>query len=144
MRHSTILSATVLALLALLALAAHAAPPKNAVLIDHSSANLIDGATARRMLEEAIPARVWKLYPANKWGYVTEVEGGFNSAGICVVTARAMMMQLTPTLKAMLYRPKKTSTAFDAVPGATREQCQDLAKKKLREAIDSVMSGLVA
>lgn len=131
-------------LLALLAFTAQAAPPKNAVLLDHSSANLIDAATARNMLAEAIPARVWKLYPASKWGYVTEVEGGFNGAGICVVTARAMMMQLTPTVKAMLYRPRKTSTAFDALPNATREQCKALARAKLREAIDSVMSGLVS
>ena len=131
-------------LLALLAQTAQAAPPKNAVLVDHSSANLIDAATARSMLAEAIPVRVWKLYPANKWGYVTEVEGGFTSAGICVVTARAMMMQLTPTMKAMLFRPQKTSTAFDALPNATREQCKELAKTKLREAIDSVVSGLVS
>ena len=69
-------------LLALSASTAQAAPPKNAVLVDHSSATLIDPATAHAILAEAIPARVWKLYPASKWGYVTEVEGGFNSAGI--------------------------------------------------------------
>jgi hypothetical protein len=131
-------------LLALIAQTAQAAPPKNAVLIDHSTATLIDAVTAQKMLAEGIPARVWKLYPASKWGYVTEVEGGFNSAGICVVTARAMMMQLTPTIKAMLYRPKKTSTAFDALPSATQEQCKELARAKLREAIASVMSGLVS
>ena len=130
--------------LLLLSSTAGAAPPKNAHFIDHSSSTLIDSDTARSMLAEAIPARVWKLYPANKWGYVTEVEGGFTSAGICVVTARAMMMQLTPTMKAMLFRPQKTSTAFDALPNATREQCKELAKTKLREAIDSVVSGLVS
>jgi len=105
---------------------------------------LIDSDTARSLLAEGIPARVSKVYAANKWGYVTEVEGGFTSAGICVVKARAMMMQLTPTMKAMLFRPKKTSTTFDALPNATREQCKDLAKAKLREAIASVVSGLTS
>src|SRR5262249_19598911 len=98
----------------------------------------------KSLLAEGIPARAWKLYPASKWGYVTEVEGGFTSGGICVVTARAMMMQLTPTLKAILYRPNKTSTAFDAMPNATQEQCKEVAKTELGEAIASVVSGLVS
>jgi hypothetical protein len=119
-----------------------ATPPKNAVLVDHSTPTLMDPATALGMLDQAIGARIWKLYPASRWGYVTEVAGGINAGGTCVVTARVMMMQLTPTLKAMLYRPKKTSTSFDALPNATQEQCRDLAKTKLHEAIDSVMSGL--
>lgn len=119
-----------------------AKPPKNAVLVDHSTPTLMESATALGMLDQAITARIWKLYPASQWGYVTEVAGGLNAGGTCVVTARVMMMQLTPTLKAMLYRPKKTSTAFDAQAGATQEQCRELAKAKLHEAIDSVMSGL--
>lgn len=120
-----------------------AAPPKNAVLIDHSSATLIDGAAAKAIVAEGIPARAWVLYPATKWGYVSQVEGGFTSGGTCVVTARVMMMQLTPTLKAMLFRPHKTATAFDAVAGATQEQCRALARTKLQEALTGVVSSLV-
>jgi hypothetical protein len=122
---------------------AWSAPPKNAVLVDHSKSTLIDASTAREMLAAAIPSRVWKLYPPKRWGYVSEVEGGVTSSGTCVVTARVMMMELTPTLKVMLYRPKQTSTAFDALPQATTEQCRALAKTKLQEAISSVVSSLV-
>ena len=72
-------------LLLLFAQGAGAAPPKNAHLVDHSTSALIDSDTARSLLAEGIPARVWKVYPANKWGYVTEVEGGFTSAGMKTV-----------------------------------------------------------
>ena len=120
-----------------------AAPPKNAVLVDHSSAGLIDGPAAKAIVAEGIPARAWKLYPASKWGYVSQVEGGFTSGGTCVVTARVMLMQLTPTMKAMLFRPHKTATAFDAVAGASQAQCQELARTKLKEALDGVVSSLV-
>lgn len=123
---------------------AAAAPPPKAVLIDHSMATLIDGKAAISMLGESIPARVWKLYPANKWGYVTQVEGGFTASGTCVVTARTMIMALTPTLKVMMFRPYKTATAFDAAPGASQEACRDLAKVKLQESINGVVSSLVS
>lgn len=123
--------------------AAWAQAPKNAVLVDHSSAALMDAATARGVLAERIPARAWKLYPASKWGYVSQVEGGFTAAGTCVVTARVMMMQLTPTLRAMLFRPNKTATAFDAQSGVTQDQCRQLARAKLVEAVDGVVSSLV-
>jgi hypothetical protein len=122
---------------------AWAAPPKNAVLIDHSTRTLIDAATARQVVGASIPARAWKLYPAKNFGYVSEVAGGFTSSGTCVITARVMMMELTPTLKAPLYRPRETSTTFDALPQATEEQCKQLAKSKLQEAVESVVSSLV-
>jgi len=120
-----------------------AAPPPKAVLVDHSMATLIESKAAIAMLGESIPARVWKLYPANKWGYVTQVEGGFTASGTCVVTARTMIMALTPTLKVMMFRPYKTATAFDALPGASKEACRDLAKQKLQESINGVVSSLV-
>ena len=120
---------------------AQAAGPK-LVFIDLSTEQLMDHATAKAILAEAIPARVWKIYPASKWGFASQVEGGFTQAKVCVVTARAMLAPLTLT-KAMLLRPEKQATAFDALPNATAEQCRQLAKDKLREAIHGVVSSLV-
>ena len=127
----------------LLATPAFAAPPAKAVLLDFSSEALIDGASAKAVVGDGIPARVWKVYPASKWGFVSHVEGGLTSGGVCVVTARVMMVPLTSTLKAVLFRPEKTATAFDGQPGSTAEQCKQLAKTKLGEATQSVVSSLV-
>lgn len=122
---------------------AMAETPKNAVLIDHSMPTLIDANTAKGMIAESVTARVWKLYPPHKWGYVTQVTGGFASGGTCVVSARTMIMALTPTLKVMMFRPYKTATAFDAAPGLSQDACRDLAKQKLQESINGVVSSLV-
>lgn len=118
-----------------------AAPPKP-VFADHSVASLMDKATARAMLAEGIPARAWKLYPANKWGFVSQVEGGVTQDNTCVVTARVMMLPLTIT-KSMLLRPEKIATAFDARPNSSSEQCRETARAKLKEAINGVVSSLV-
>ena len=134
-------------LLALAALAtaaaAHAEPPKKAVLLDFSRDSLIDAASAKAVLAEGIPARVWKVYPAAKWAFASQVEGGVTPAGMCVVTARVMMVQLTQAMKAPLLRPEKIATAFDAAAGASQEQCRQMAKTKLAEATQSVVSSLV-
>ncbi len=127
----------------LIAQQAFAAPPAKAVLLDFSSAALIDTASAKAMLADGIPAKVWKVYPASKWGFVSQVEGGVTGTGTCVVTARIMMVPLTGTLKAVLFRPEKIATSFDALAGATPEKCQALAKAKLGEALESVISSLV-
>lgn len=119
-----------------------AAPPKT-TFVDHSNDALIDEATAKAILGEGITARVLKVYPANKWGFVSQVEGGMLGNGTCVVTARVMMMQLTPTVKAMLFRPQKTATTFDAQPGSNTDQCKALARSKLKEAVQAVASSLV-
>lgn len=134
---------TILAsLLVLAASVVQAAPPKT-MFVDHSSAALMDEATAKAVLAEGITPRVLKVYPANKWGFVSQVEGGLTSGGTCVVTARVMMMQLSPTLKVMLFRPSKTATTYDAQAGSTADQCKALAKTKLQEAVQSVASSLV-
>lgn len=127
--------------IALASSAALAAPPKT-MFVDHSSPAVMDEATAKAVLAEGITPRVLKVYPANKWGFVSQVEGGITSAGTCVITARVMMMQLTPTVKAMLFRPAKTATTFDAQPNASADQCKALAKTKLQEAVQSVASSL--
>ncbi len=121
---------------------AQAAPPKT-MFVDHSSKALIDEASAKAILAEGFNARVLKVYPANRWGFVSQVEGGLTGNGTCVVTARVMMMQLTPTVKAMLFRPSKTATAYEAQAGSNAEQCKGLAKTKLKEAVQSVASSLV-
>jgi hypothetical protein len=126
----------------LLSTASWAAEPKP-YLVDHSLSSVIDKASAAAMLKEGIPARVWKLYPPGKWGFFSEVEGGFTPARTCVITARVTMIPLTPTMKAPLMRPQRMATAFDAVPNATQEQCKDLARDKLKEAIQAVVASLV-
>lgn len=138
MKHRTLLSIALLCLAPM----AMAAPPKT-MFVDHSSDALITEKVALAVLTEGISAKVLKVYPANKWGFVSQVEGGLTSNGTCVVTARVMMMQLTPTVKAMLFRPEKTATTFDAQPGASADQCKQLAKTKLQEAVKSVTSSLV-
>lgn len=117
-------------------------PPKR-VLLDLSTESMIDKAVARRILDEAIPAKVWKLYPANKWGFVSEVEGGFTEAKVCVVTARVFLAPLTVFTKGVVMRPTKRATTFDALPGASAEQCRQLAQDKLREAAGVVVASIV-
>lgn len=112
------------------------------VLIDHSVERLIDAKTARSIVVDGIPARVWKLYPAKKWGWASQVEGGVTSGNVCVVTARVMIAPLSASGK-VLFRPEKMATAFDAIPNATAEQCQQLARDKLKEAVQGVVSSLV-
>jgi hypothetical protein len=126
----------------LLSLAASAAGPKTN-LVDHSAAALIDAAQAKSVMAGIIPAKVWKVYPASKYAFVSQVEGGMTAANTCVVSARVMLLPLTPTMKAVLFRPEKTATAFDAVANASAEQCKALARDKLKEATTAVVSALV-
>lgn len=137
-------SASLVAVLGLSA-AASAQPVREAksLLLDLSAESLIDGDTARAMLKEGIPAKVWKVYPEGKWTFLSQVEGGVTREGICVVTARVVLLPRTGTVRAVLWRPEKRATAFDAKPGATPEDCKALAKDKLKEAIAAVVSSLV-
>ena len=133
---------TLLAPLLVMAAEATAAPPKTN-FIDHSNANLIGEADAKAVMNEAIPARVWSIYPARSFVFSSQVEGGLTPAGTCVVAARVMLLPLTAAAKAVLFRPQKTATAYDALPGATIEQCRALARDKLKEATTAVVSALV-
>lgn len=135
------ISSLCLALLLLAAGTVSAAPPAW-VIVDHSTETLIDRASAKALWNKALTARVAKLYPPRKWGFASEVEGGFNAAKTCVVTARAMMMPVTVGGKFLRFKPEKTATAFDALPGATQDQCKQLARDKLEEAIGAVVGGL--
>lgn len=113
--------------------------------LDHSNDTLIDEASAFAVMKESIPAKVWKIYPASKYAFLSQVEGGVNAAGLCVVTARVMVLPLTATVRAALFRPlpKMTATAYDALPGATVDKCKALAKDKLKEATGAVVSNIV-
>lgn len=125
------------------AMAADAKPaPKKRVLLDLSSEALIDSATATAVVDKAIPAAVWKLYPPGKWGFVSQVVGGFTSDRICVVTARVMLAPLTVT-NGVIMRPAERAAAFDAKPNATEDECKAIARAKLKEAADSVVSSVV-
>lgn len=130
----------------MLATSAFAATPKP-MSVDESSNFLIETATAEKIWKENTPARVSKLYPTRKFRFVSEVTGGFNEGKTCVVTARAMLLPvvLLPVQGSkIVYAPIKSATAFDAVPNLSKDQCQDLARTKLKEAVQSVMSALAA
>ena len=109
------------------------------------NAALLDEKTAFAIMKEAIPAKAWKLYPASKYAFLSQVEGGVNAGGTCVVAARVMVLPLTATVRAPLFRPlpKLTATAYDAIPSAKMEQCQALAKEKLKTATEAVVSNIV-
>ncbi|MBU6258921.1 MAG: hypothetical protein KGL18_13540 [Burkholderiales bacterium] len=134
--------AIALSALLMTAAAAFAAGPKMN-FIDHSNDRVMSSADAIAVMKEVIPAKVWKLYPASRWVFSSQVEGGLTTAGACVVTARVMLLPLTPTLKAVLFRPSKTATAFDAIAKSDDAQCKALAKDKLKEATEAVVSDLV-
>lgn len=132
----------VLALALLLSAPAWAAPVKTHFM-DHSNGLLIDAATAKAVMAEAIPDKVWKIYPASKYVFLSQVEGGMNASKTCVIAARVIVLPLTATAKAVLFRPQETATAFDAKADSSTEQCKALAKEKLKEATIAVVSAIV-
>lgn len=138
-------TAFVAAALVAMTAAAHAADPVF-ITLDHSTEGVIDKASVQAIWKESLAGKLLKLnklYPAKRWGFVSEVEGGYTQGKVCVVTARVMMLPTTMAGKSLLFKPNKTATTFDAVPNATREQCNDLAKAKLKEAIGGVVSSLI-
>ncbi|MDE2369943.1 MAG: hypothetical protein KGN16_13320 [Burkholderiales bacterium] len=134
--------AIALSALLMTAATAFAAGPKTN-FVDHSSDRIMSSADAIAVMKENVPANVWKVYPASRWAISSQVEGGVTTAGACVVTARVMLLPLTPSLKAVLFRPAKTATAFDAIAKSDDAQCKALAKDKLIEATKAVVSDLV-
>lgn len=135
-------AALVAAVLALsVAAPAWSAEPKTN-FVDHSSDLLIDAETARKVMADNVPARAWKVYPATKFAFVSQVEGGLNGT-TCVVSARVMLMPVSPAMKAVLFRPIKTATAYDAALNSSTEQCKTMALGKLKEATLAVVSALV-
>lgn len=134
-------NAGMLLIAASLSATAWAAEPRTNFM-DHSTGLLIDSTTAKQIMGDNIPAKVWKLYPPSKYTFVSQVEGGMNGT-TCVVSARVMLLPLTPTMKAVLFRPQKTATAFDSVVNSSTDACKSLARDKLKEATVAVVSALV-
>jgi hypothetical protein len=136
-----------LAVTSLLVSTAFAATTPKPMSFDQSGSSLIDSATAEKIWQENTPANVAKLYPHRKFRFVSEVSGGFNGSKTCVVSARAMVLPvvfLPVQGTKIVYAPVKSATAFDAVPNLSNEQCQDLGKTKLKEAIQSLASALLS
>jgi hypothetical protein len=121
------------------------AAPVAYVTVDHSSAALIDAAAVKAVwqeqLSEKFTKRLARVSPPSRWAFISQVEGGFNEAKICVVTARVAFAPRSG--KTVVFTPAKMATAFDALPNATSAQCAELAKAKLREAIAAVASSLI-
>jgi len=115
--------------------------------MDQSSGTLMDAATSAKIWHDNVPARVSKLYPSGKFRFASDVTGGFNDAKTCVVSARAMLLPviLLPIQgRKVVYAPVKAATAFDAVGSLTQAQCQEVARTKLKEAIQSLTTALAA
>jgi hypothetical protein len=129
------------ALAACLAAPALAAPTYT--VRDFSSAGLLSESAAMAVWKAELPeARMEKPYPSKRWGFVSQVEGGLAN-GTCVVTARVAMLPLTSPTRRLVWEPKKMSTTFDAKTGATAADCTALATEKLKEAVKSLVTGLV-
>jgi hypothetical protein len=125
--------------------APHSRDVKKTNLLDHSNSNLIDEATAKAVMLDHIPARVWKIHNPGAYAFLSQVEGGLNAQRTCVVTARVMVLPLTGTLNVPMWRPqpKMTATAFDAQPNSSSDACQSVAREKLKEATRAIVSGIV-
>lgn len=128
----------------MLSTAAFAADPKavKMTLVDHSNALLISADEAKAVMAENLPAGVFKIHPSSRFAFVSQVEGGMKGS-TCVVSARVMLVPLTAAAKAVLFRPLKMATAFDAVPNSSTEACKAMAREKLKEATGAVASGIV-
>jgi len=133
---------------ALLAVSSAAlAAPAEYLFVDDSSRDLIDNASAvavwKAQVDGNLRMRMQKLYPISKWGFVSQVQGGFTRDGSCVVTARAVMVPRVLGSR-LVFKPQRSATAFGTQAGATREQCRELAAAKLKDAILGIRSALIA
>jgi hypothetical protein len=114
--------------------AAKAAPKFN--IMNSSTEALIDNASAVAIWNTHLTPKAAKLHPVKKVGYISEVNGGFDTNKTCVVMARAMTSPLKG--KTFTYVAKDVAVAFGSQAGATPEQCSTLAKAKLTEAVQSI------
>ena len=122
------------------------AAPAEYIFIDDSSTILIDTASAvkiwKAQVNDASRMRLQKLYPVGKWGFVSQVQGGFTTDGHCVVTARAVLVPRVLGSR-LVFKPQRSATAFATKPAATREECRDIAAAKLKEAIVAIRSTIL-
>lgn len=132
---------------ALLAVSSAAfAAPAEYLFVDDSSRDLIDTASAvaiwNAQVDGSIRRRLQRLYPVSKWGFVSQVQGGFTRDGTCVVTARAVLVPRVLGSR-LVFKPQRSATAFATHIGATREQCRELAAAKLKDAIQGIRASLI-
>jgi hypothetical protein len=116
--------------------AAKAAKAPKFNIMNSSTETLVDNATALAIWNTHLTPKVAKLHPVKKMGYISEVNGGFDTSKTCVIVARAMTAQLKG--KNFIYNAKNVAVAFGSQAGATPEQCSALAKAKLTEAVQSI------
>jgi hypothetical protein len=131
-------------LLCLAAAVPAAASAKTYEIEDFSSVGLIDKPTVMSAWKEALPeARLVKLYPTARWGFLSQVEGGIVDGTTCVVTARVTMLPKTAPTRRLVWEPSKSSTTYGAKLNASPADCTALARTKLDEALRSLVSSLV-
>lgn len=122
------------------------AAPAQYLFVDDSSPILIDTARAiavwQSQVDERMRLRLQKLYPVSKFGFVSQVQGGFTNDGVCVITARAVLVPRVLGSR-LVFKPQRSATAFASKPSATREECRALAEGKLKDAIVAVRSSLI-
>jgi hypothetical protein len=112
------------------------------LMVDLSSDAVMDAATAVAIVDEVVSAKVRKLYPAKKWAFLSQVEGGITPERICVVTARVILAPLSAGNR-LVMQPEERTTVFGAIANATQDQCRQMARDKLRQAADALVSNLV-
>jgi hypothetical protein len=141
------LTSRVLAAALLVVSSAAFAAPAEYLFVDDSSRDLIDTAAAvtiwKAQVDGNMRMRLQKLYPVSKWGFVSQVQGGFTREGACVVTARAVMVPRVMGSR-LVFKPQRSATAFATKTGATKEECREVAAQKLKEAIVGVRTALIA
>jgi hypothetical protein len=141
MKFSRLLAAISLTVTSVASFSTFAAPATY-LTVDQSTASVMDAATAKAAWAGVLSAKMVKLYPVRSWGFATEVEGGFDDAKVCVITARAMMLPRAG--KVLQFKPAKMATAFGSQAGASQAQCQALGKAKLDEAVKALSATLLA
>jgi len=123
------------------------AAPAEYLFVDDSSPILIDTASAvaiwKSQVDDKSRLRLQKLYPVSKWGFVSQVQGGFTHDNTCVVTARAVLVPRVLGSR-LVFKPQRSAMAFATKTGATKEECREVAALKLKEAIVGVRSALIA
>ena len=83
------------------------------------------------------------LQPDAQWlnglagGQNQSYQYGITAAGTCVVAARVMVLPLTATVRAPLFRPlpKLTATAYDALPNSNAEACKASLRARMLQII---------
>lgn len=119
------------------------AADKGFVIDDSSSAQLMDKRGASDIWKATLPeARLAKLYPPVKYGFLSQVEGGLDS-GQCVVTARAALLPRTSPTRRLVWEPVKMATTFGARPATDAATCRAFATEKLKESVGALVSALV-